>query len=369
MAEPSRRGNLSQTPFARPPGRDREGRTDGRPRRPNPGRRETLHLRDRRPHRRPGRRPGRGLPPVAPHLRGGRPHQPGPRRGPRPAERPVRRQDDRRDRAPDARRGCGRSSRATCGRRRTPSSTSTRPNSSSRPARAPAGQAYVRNISVPGLVLEGVRRMTNEGLFARHLPADPETVQSLDPSLLDGLQLAPHEAYLLDLLAVAEVPGRPAGRERARRARNPAAPVRLSHPGAGRQPRSEAEDGPAPGRDVPGRHGQGLRRLQRQVFLHLQVHLQGDRPGRPERHRQFPGGRPRPPGPGLPGPRAQGGRADRAPVLPEDEHEPRRRGQPPGPSPEHGRDPRRRGPGRQADAGLGHESALVKSLERIGEPT
>ncbi len=69
------------------------------------------------------------------------------------------------------------------------------------PGPAPAGQAYVRNMSVPALVLEGVRRMTNEGLFARYLPAEPETVQSLDPSILDGLRLAPHEAYLLDLLA------------------------------------------------------------------------------------------------------------------------------------------------------------------------
>ena len=69
------------------------------------------------------------------------------------------------------------------------------------PGPPPAGQAYVRNISVPGLVLEGVRRMENEGLFARHLPADQENVQSLDPSLLDGLRLAPHEAYAFDLLA------------------------------------------------------------------------------------------------------------------------------------------------------------------------
>jgi len=69
------------------------------------------------------------------------------------------------------------------------------------PGPAPASQPYLRSLSVPGLVLEGVRRMTNDGLFARHLPADPETVQSLDPSLLDGLRLAPHETYLLDLLA------------------------------------------------------------------------------------------------------------------------------------------------------------------------
>jgi hypothetical protein len=62
------------------------------------------------------------------------------------------------------------------------------------------GPAYIRDVSVPGLILEGARTMTNDSLFARQLPADSETVQRLDPSLLDGLELAPPEAYLLDLL-------------------------------------------------------------------------------------------------------------------------------------------------------------------------
>jgi hypothetical protein len=68
------------------------------------------------------------------------------------------------------------------------------------PRPAPAGQAYIRNMPVPNVILEGVRRMSNEGLFVRHLPAESETVQSLDPSILDGLELAPHETYLLGLL-------------------------------------------------------------------------------------------------------------------------------------------------------------------------
>jgi hypothetical protein len=71
------------------------------------------------------------------------------------------------------------------------------------PAPAPPGPAYVRNVSVPDLILEGSRRMTNEAVFARNLPPDADTVQSLDATALDGLNLAPHEAYLLDLLGPA----------------------------------------------------------------------------------------------------------------------------------------------------------------------
>jgi hypothetical protein len=71
------------------------------------------------------------------------------------------------------------------------------------PAAGPAGPAYIRNVSIPGLILEGSRRMGNESAFARHLPTESETVQSLDLAALDGLTLAPHEAYLLDLLGSA----------------------------------------------------------------------------------------------------------------------------------------------------------------------
>ncbi|HYA48199.1 MAG TPA: DUF4388 domain-containing protein, partial [Burkholderiales bacterium] len=68
------------------------------------------------------------------------------------------------------------------------------------PRPAPSGPAFIRNMAVPGLILEGVRRMSNESLFSRQLPGESETVQSLDPSALDGLELVPHEAYLLGLL-------------------------------------------------------------------------------------------------------------------------------------------------------------------------
>jgi hypothetical protein len=63
-----------------------------------------------------------------------------------------------------------------------------------------AGPAYVRGLFVPRLLLEGGRRMGNHGLVGRHLPAETETVQGLQPALLDHLELEPHERYLLGLL-------------------------------------------------------------------------------------------------------------------------------------------------------------------------
>ncbi len=62
------------------------------------------------------------------------------------------------------------------------------------------GPAYVRDLFVPALLLEGGRGMANEGLIGRHLPAESETVQGLQPALLDHLELEPHERYLLGLL-------------------------------------------------------------------------------------------------------------------------------------------------------------------------
>jgi len=63
-----------------------------------------------------------------------------------------------------------------------------------------AGPAYVRGLFVPRLLLEGGRRMVNHDLIGRHLPAEGETVQGLQPALLDRLELEPHERYLLGLL-------------------------------------------------------------------------------------------------------------------------------------------------------------------------
>jgi hypothetical protein len=68
------------------------------------------------------------------------------------------------------------------------------------PGASPGGRVYIRNIFVPSIILEGVRRMANEDLIARSLPPESETVQSLDPYFLDLMELAPHEKYLLDAL-------------------------------------------------------------------------------------------------------------------------------------------------------------------------
>jgi hypothetical protein len=68
----------------------------------------------------------------------------------------------------------------------------------SRPART--GAAYVRGISLPGLILEGVRRMANFGVIRGLLPAETESIQSVPPGSLEIPELAPHERYLLEVL-------------------------------------------------------------------------------------------------------------------------------------------------------------------------
>jgi len=68
------------------------------------------------------------------------------------------------------------------------------------PADSPPGPALLRDIFLPNLILEGGRRMTNDALIARHLPPEAEAVQSLDSYVLDLLELAPQEKYFLHLL-------------------------------------------------------------------------------------------------------------------------------------------------------------------------
>jgi hypothetical protein len=65
---------------------------------------------------------------------------------------------------------------------------------------APAGPAYVRNLPLPGLILEGVRRMSNFDLIQSLLPPETESVQSLPPESAGIPELEPHERYLLELL-------------------------------------------------------------------------------------------------------------------------------------------------------------------------
>lgn len=71
------------------------------------------------------------------------------------------------------------------------------------PLRTPRGPALI-SLFVPSLILEGARRMTNDSVIARLLPPEGETIQGLEPYFLDLLDLLPHEKYVLGLL---ESPG------------------------------------------------------------------------------------------------------------------------------------------------------------------
>lgn len=75
------------------------------------------------------------------------------------------------------------------------------------PRPAPIGRVYVRNIFPPGLVLEGARRMRNERVIDAHVPGANQTVQALAPFYLDLLDLTGPERYVLDLLATARTAG------------------------------------------------------------------------------------------------------------------------------------------------------------------
>jgi hypothetical protein len=63
----------------------------------------------------------------------------------------------------------------------------------------PEGQ-LVRGISTAAFVLEGVRRMQNDGLIRASLPPEAETIQAFSPYYQDELPLGPHEKYLLGLV-------------------------------------------------------------------------------------------------------------------------------------------------------------------------
>lgn len=64
---------------------------------------------------------------------------------------------------------------------------------------SPPGPALLR-LDVPSLILEGGRRAENESAVFRELPPEGVTVQGLAPGFLDRLALLPHERYVLGLL-------------------------------------------------------------------------------------------------------------------------------------------------------------------------
>ncbi len=62
------------------------------------------------------------------------------------------------------------------------------------------GRTLVGDLDVPALVLEGVRKMANTGLIARHLPAADVPLRRGPTARPEGLDLALHERYVLGLL-------------------------------------------------------------------------------------------------------------------------------------------------------------------------
>ena len=63
------------------------------------------------------------------------------------------------------------------------------------PGREPA---FVRGLPLPGLILEGIRRMGNLDIVERHLPAPGDSIRAHSERADDLAALAPHERYLLD---------------------------------------------------------------------------------------------------------------------------------------------------------------------------
>lgn len=64
------------------------------------------------------------------------------------------------------------------------------------PGRVPRSHLLVGGIPLPGLVLEGVRRMSGAAVIDAHLPAAEDPVQRAAPYDFDRLPLAAHERYL-----------------------------------------------------------------------------------------------------------------------------------------------------------------------------
>lgn len=69
------------------------------------------------------------------------------------------------------------------------------------PGQPPPGTLFIRGISLPELILEGIRRMGNFELIETHLPTAGETVQGLRSRANERPELAAPERYLLGAAA------------------------------------------------------------------------------------------------------------------------------------------------------------------------
>ncbi len=65
------------------------------------------------------------------------------------------------------------------------------------PAPVPAETPWVRGVGLPGLILEGVRRMGNFAVIEGGLPGPDEKLRPVPPRNGEPVILAPHESYVL----------------------------------------------------------------------------------------------------------------------------------------------------------------------------
>lgn len=65
------------------------------------------------------------------------------------------------------------------------------------PAPVPTETPWVRGVGLPGLILDGVRRMANFTIIEAGLPGPDEKLRPLPPRSEEPIALAPHELYVL----------------------------------------------------------------------------------------------------------------------------------------------------------------------------
>ncbi len=213
------------------------------------------------------------------------------------------------------------------------------------PAKVPPETAWVRDVRLPGLILEGIRRMGNFAVIEAGLPGPDEKLRLLAPRDGESVALAPHERYVLSASAGADRLGEvlrisPLGGKETKRALFALLVLGLLAPEKGDRPSSEYSLG-----DMD-RLFEAFNDRCSFIFKYISKELG---PVALNVYRKIPGRGPGPDRPGLPILPGEAGREDRAPnPPPEEPGRLERRGQEE-PPPELRRDPGRRGPGRQAD--------------------
>jgi len=106
----------------------------------------------------------------------------------------------------------------------------------------PPARVYVDAIDIPGLILEGVRGLEDDGVLAEALPSGNELLRRLPTSSPDAFGCRARSATS-SASSSRQGPGRGLRRERHRRAGDPAGPPGPAPPRLGRHGRPEAQDG------------------------------------------------------------------------------------------------------------------------------